>query len=74
MSSLDLFLEDGNMEEAASVARTPATCLEVQHYRGPVGRKPHLQSIEKFQVSVFLANDLSLDEWCAGVYVLPTVA
>ena len=34
MSSVDLFLEDegqqyGNMEEAASVARTPATCLEV---------------------------------------------
>ena len=34
MSRVDLFLEDagqqyGNMEEAASVARTPATCLEV---------------------------------------------
>ena len=34
MGSVDLFLEDegqqyGNMEEAASVARTPATCLEV---------------------------------------------
>ena len=33
MSSVDLFLEDegqqyGNMEEAASVARTPATCLD----------------------------------------------
>ena len=38
MSSVDLFLEDegqqyGNMEEAASVARTPATCLEV--WSGP---------------------------------------
>ena len=34
MSTVDLFLDDegqqyGNMEEAASVARTPATCLEV---------------------------------------------
>ena len=34
MGSIDLFLEDegqqyGNMEEAATVARTPATCLEV---------------------------------------------
>ena len=34
MSGVDLFLEDegkqnGNMEETASVARTPATCLEV---------------------------------------------
>ena len=34
MGSVDLFLEDegqqyGNMEEAATVARTPATCLEV---------------------------------------------
>ena len=28
---------------------------------------------EKSQVSVFLPNDLSLDEWYAGVYVLPTV-
>ena len=33
MGSIDLFLEDegqqyGNMEEAATVARTPATCLE----------------------------------------------
>ena len=28
---------------------------------------------EKLQVSVFLPNDLSLDEWYAGVYALPTV-
>ena len=45
MSSVDLFLEDegqqyGNMEEAASVARTPATCLEVwsgDHRQTPGG-------------------------------------
>ena len=44
MSSVDLFLEDegqqyGNMEEAASVARTPATCLEVwpgDHRQTPI--------------------------------------
>ena len=28
---------------------------------------------KKLQVSVFLPNDLPLDEWCAGVYALPTV-
>ena len=28
---------------------------------------------EKLQVSVFLLNDLSLDDWYAGVYALPTV-
>ena len=28
---------------------------------------------EKLQLSVFLPNDLSLDEWYAGVYALPTV-
>ena len=28
---------------------------------------------EKLQVSVFLPNDLSLDDWYAGVYALPTV-
>ena len=28
---------------------------------------------EKLQVSVFLPNDLSLDEWYAGVHALPTV-
>ena len=28
---------------------------------------------EKLQVSVFLPNDLSLDDWYAGVYTLPTV-
>ena len=28
---------------------------------------------EKLQLSVFLPNDLSLDDWYAGVYVLPTV-
>ena len=47
MSSVDLFLEDegqqyGNMEEAASVARTPATCLEVwsgDHRQTPGGLK-----------------------------------
>ena len=47
MGSVDLFLEDegqqyGNMEEAASVARTPATCLEVwsgDHRQTPGGLK-----------------------------------
>ena len=47
MGSVDLFLEDegqqyGNMEEAASVARTPATCLEVwsgDHRQTPCGLK-----------------------------------
>ena len=28
---------------------------------------------EKLQISVFLANELSLDDWYAGVYALPTV-
>ena len=28
---------------------------------------------EKLQLSVFLSNDLSLDDWYAGVYALPTV-
>ena len=28
---------------------------------------------EKLQLSVFLPNDLSLDQWYAGVYALPTV-
>ena len=28
---------------------------------------------EKLQISVFLPNDLVLDDWCAGVYALPTV-
>ena len=28
---------------------------------------------EKLQLSVFLPNDLSLDDWYAGVYALPTV-
>ena len=45
MGSIDLFLEDegqqyGNMEEAATVARTPATCLEVwsgDHRQTPGG-------------------------------------
>ena len=47
MGSIDLFLEDegqqyGNMEEAATVARTPATCLEVwsgDHRQIPGGLK-----------------------------------
>ena len=47
MSSIDLFLEDegqqyGNMEEAATVARTPDTCLEVwsgDHRQTPGGLK-----------------------------------
>ena len=52
MSSVDLFLEDegqqyGNMEEAASVARTPATCLEVwsgDHRETPGGLKKSKES------------------------------
>ena len=52
MSSVDLFLEDegqqyGNMEEAASVARTPATCLEVwsgNHRQTPGGLKRSKES------------------------------
>ena len=47
MGSIDLFLEDegqqyGNMEEAATVARTPDTCLEVwsgDHRQTPGGLK-----------------------------------
>ena len=52
MGSVDLFLEDegqqyGNMEEAASVARTPATCLEVwsgDHRQTPGGLKKSKES------------------------------
>ena len=52
MSSVDLFLEDegqqyGNMEEAASVARTPAKCLEVwsgDHRQTPGGLKKSKES------------------------------
>ena len=52
MSSVGLFLEDegqqyGNMEEAASVARTPATCLEVwsgDHRQMPGGLKKSKES------------------------------
>ena len=52
MGSVDLFLEDegqqyGNMEEAASVARTPATCLEVwsgDHRQTPAGLKKSKES------------------------------
>ena len=47
MGSIDLFLEDegqqyGNMEEAATEARTPDTCLEVwsgDHRQTPGGLK-----------------------------------
>ena len=52
MGSVDLFLEDegqqyGNMGEAASVARTPATCLEVwsgDHRQTPGGLKKSKES------------------------------
>ena len=52
MGSVDLFLEDegqqyGNMEEAASVARTPAACLEVwsgDHRQTPGGLKKSKES------------------------------
>ena len=52
ISSVDLFLEDegqqyGNMEEAVSVARTPATCLEVwsgDHRQTPGGLKKSKES------------------------------
>ena len=52
MSTVDLFLQDegqqyGNMEEAASVARTPATCLEVwsgDHRQTPGGLKKSKES------------------------------
>ena len=52
MGSVDLCLEDegqqyGNMEEAASVARTPATCLEVwsgDHRQTPGGLKKSKES------------------------------
>ena len=52
MDSVDLFLQDegqqyGNMEEAASVARTPATCLEVwsgDHRQTPGGLKKSKES------------------------------
>ena len=52
MGSVDLFLEDegqqyGNMEGAASVARTPATCLEVwsgDHRQTPGGLKKSKES------------------------------
>ena len=43
---------------------------------GCLGTKgPHLAitRAEKLQLSVFLPNDLSLDDWYAGVYALPTV-
>ena len=51
---VDLFLQDegqqyGNMEEAASVARTPATCLEVwsgDHRQTPGGLKKE-QGVQK---------------------------
>ena len=52
MSNVELFLEDegqqyGNMEEAASVARTPACCLEVwsgDHRQTPGGLKKNKES------------------------------
>jgi len=52
MSNVDLFLEDegqqyGNLEEAASVARTPASCLEVwsgDHRQTPGGLKKNKES------------------------------
>ena len=52
MSTVDLFLEDeeqqyGNMEEAASVARIPAACLEVwsgDHKQTPGGLKKSKES------------------------------
>ena len=52
ISTVDLFLEDegqqyGNMEEAASVARTPAACLEVwsgDHRQTPGGLKKNKES------------------------------
>ena len=52
MGSVDLFLEDegqqyGNMEEAASVARSPAACLEVwsgDHRQTPGGLKKSKES------------------------------
>ena len=56
MGSIDLFLEDegqqyGNMEEAATVARTPATCLEVwsgDHRQTP-GRLKKSQEAKAFR-------------------------
>ena len=52
MSNIDLFLGDegqqyGNMEEAASVARNPAKCLEVwsgEHRQTPGGLKKSKES------------------------------
>ena len=57
MGSIDLFLEDegqqyGNMEEAATVARTPATCLEVwsdDHRQTPGGLKKKSQEAKTFR-------------------------
>ena len=50
MGSIDLFLEDevqqyGNMEEAATVARTPATCLKV--WSGDHRQTPGLKKSQK---------------------------
>ena len=61
MGSVDLFLEDegqqyGNMEEAASVARTPATCLEVwsgDHRQTPGGLKKSKESKVLMSTSPF---------------------
>ena len=38
---------------------------------GLCGTIQQCQELE-LQLSVFLPNDLSLDDWCAGVYALPT--
>ena len=35
--------------------------------------KQGITNAEKLQLSVFLPNDLSLEDWYAGVYGLPTV-
>ena len=50
IGSIDLFLEDerqqyGNMEEAATAARTPATCLEV--WSGDHRQKPGAKAFRK---------------------------
>ena len=53
-----------------SYSETWCHCWDVQEQRCfPWG----ITRAEKLQLSVFLPNDLSLDDWYAGVYALPTV-